>query len=292
MAQPWVFRVNMGSQLERDDQIVCEFQALRILEETGVTPIPYFVDDTRQQLDHGVLGMEFLVGEALEYRRDLEAAARLFATIHAHPVDPDENHLIQEDAPLSMTFIECALLLPVCLESELADPELVDYLGQVLSWAEQARHGERYFVEDPWPCIINTEVNSGNFIANRGSLHLVDWEKPLWGDPSQDLSHSCAPMTTLWKTDYRMSDGDKARFPKVYRTATPNRHLADTIADRVRLRIPFNYLRGISWSAMAWVGYQTGDHALRNEDTFHKVCSYLDLDFLRRMFDRYLRDRG
>ena len=43
---------------------------------------------------------------------------------------------------------------------------------------------------------------------------------------------------------------------------------------------------------MAWVGYQTGDHALRNEDTFHKVCSYLDLDFLRRMFDRYLRDRG
>ena len=66
MAQPWVFRVNMGSQLERDDQIVCEFQALRILEETGVTPIPYFVDDTRQQLDHGVLGMEFLVGEALE----------------------------------------------------------------------------------------------------------------------------------------------------------------------------------------------------------------------------------
>jgi fatty-acid desaturase len=57
--------------------------------------------------------------------------------------------------------------------------------------------------------------------------------------------------------------------------------------DRVRLRDPFNYLRGISWSAMAWVTYQTGEHAVQNADTFRKVASYLDLNFLRGLFAPY-----
>jgi len=56
------------------------------------------------------------------------------------------------------------------------------------------------------------------------------------------------------------------------------------------LRDPFNCLRGISWSAMAWVAYQTGEHALRNEDTFRKVSAYLHLDFVRSLFDPYLRE--
>jgi aminoglycoside phosphotransferase (APT) family kinase protein len=190
-----------------------------------------------------------------------------------------------------MTYEECARLLPVYLDSNLADPALRDYLSDVLAWAAEARHRERYFVQDPCPCIINTEVNSGNFIVDRESnrLYLVDWEKPLYGDPSQDLSHFCAPMTTLWKTDYRMTPADKARFVQAYKRAVDNRHLANTVDERIRLRDPFNYLRGISWSAMAWVAYQTGEHAVRNEDTFRKVASYLDLAFQRAMFDPFLR---
>ncbi len=145
-------------------------------------------------------------------------------------------------------------------------------------------------MSDPCPCIINTEVNAGNFIANRerGTLHLIDWEKPLWGDPSQDLSHFCAPMTTLWKTEYQMSEAAKEQFIDTYRAAISNAHLRDPIWERVRLRDPFNYLRGISWSAMAWVAYQTGEHAVQNQDTFIKVTSYLNFDFLRGMFDPYL----
>ena len=30
---------------------------------------------------------------------------------------------------------------------------------------------------------------------------MIDWEKPLWGDPAQDLGHMLAPTTTFWKTD-------------------------------------------------------------------------------------------
>jgi aminoglycoside phosphotransferase (APT) family kinase protein len=289
-ARTWVFRVNVGTQIQRDDQILYEYRALTLLQDSGVTPCPFYVDDSREFLDYGVLLMEYLSGGKMDYRRDYKAAAKLFAQTHSVIVPEDNNPLIVESHPLSMTYEECARLLPIYLESDLADPALRDYLNEVLSWAAEARHQERYFVEDPWPCIINTEVNSGNFIANRekGTLHLVDWEKPLYGDPSQDLSHFCAPMTTLWKTDYRMSSEHKHLFIDTYRESITDSHLRDTIAERIRLRDPFNYLRGISWSAMAWVTYQTGEHAIRNEDTFRKVTSYLDLEFQREMFDPYL----
>ena len=203
----WVIRVNIGTQIQREDQIIYEYKALELLKYSGVTPEPYYVDDSREHLDYGVLIMEYLPGESLDYKRDLLDAAKVFARIHSTPVPREKNHLIQETTPLSMTYEECARLLPIYFSSPLADPELRDYLRDVLDWAEQARHQERYFTADPIPCIINTEVNSGNFIANRrqNTLHLVDWEKPLWGDPSQDLSHFCAPMTTLWKTPYRMT---------------------------------------------------------------------------------------
>jgi len=292
----WVLRVNVGTQIGRDDQILYEYHALKLLEPTGVTPRPFYVDDARgiagRERNYGVLLMEYLPGEPLDYRRDLEAAARLFARVHSLPVAPEENHLIREERPLSMTYEECSRLLPVYLESDLAEPALRDYLREVLDWAAGARHREAYFLADPYHCIINTEVNSGNFIVNReqGTIHLVDWEKPLWGDPSQDLSHFRVPTTTLWKSDYRMTDENKRSFLNGYRAAITDAHLRDTIAERVRLRDPFNCLRGISWSAMAWVAYQTGEHALRNEDTFHKVSAYLHLDFVRSLFDPYLRE--
>jgi aminoglycoside phosphotransferase (APT) family kinase protein len=288
----YVCRVNIGTQIDRDDQILYEYRALKLLETSGVTPLPYYVDDSRERLEYGVLLMEYLPGEPLQYRRDLGDAARLFAHTHSQAVAPKDNHLIREERPLSMTYEECSRLLPVYLESEWADPSLRDYLRDVLEWASEARRREAYFVSDPWPCIINTEVNSGNFIVNREkkTLHLVDWEKPLWGDPSQDLSHFCVPTTTLWKTGYCMPPEDKRAFLDAYRAAVPDAHLRDTINDRVELRDPFNCLRGISWSAMAWVTYQTGEHALQNQDTFRKVCAYMDLDFVRGLFDPYMRE--
>ncbi len=289
----WGLRANVDTQIDRDDQILYEYRALRLLAPSGVTPRPYYVDASEERFPLGLLIMEYLPGEPLDYERDLTAAARLFARIHALDVPATENHLIRERAPLSETFEESTRLLATYLDSPLADPALVAYFHEVLAWADAARRAERFFVEDPWPCIINTEVNSGNFIANReaDTLHLVDWEKPLWGDPSQDLSHFCVPTTTLWKTGYRMSANARRAFLDAYRAAIPDAHLRDTIGERVRLRDPFNCLRGISWSAYAWVAYQSGDHQLRNEDTFRTVSRYLDIGFVRSLFDPFLENQ-
>lgn len=286
-----VFRVNIGTQIGRDDQIVYEYKALRLLEGTGGTPRPYFVDDSRRLLDRGVLIMEFLPGGPLDYHRDSASAAALFARIHQVEVDDAHNHLIRETAPLSLIHDECAGLLQRYFESDRADPAIRDYLRDLLGWADAARSRERYYQSDPWPCIVNTEVNSGNFIVNRagGTIHLVDWEMPRWGDPSQDLAHFCSPLTTLWKTDFRMRPDDRRRFLDAYCRDLRDVHLRDTLMERVRLREPFVRLRGISWSAMGWAAYQSDYAGLKNPDTWAKLQQYMNLEFIREVFDPLLK---
>jgi aminoglycoside phosphotransferase (APT) family kinase protein len=282
-----VFRVNIGTQIDRDDQILYEYRALELLKESGVTPRPHFVDDTRRYFDRGILIMDYLPGETLDYNRDLGQAAGLFANIHQIEVKSEKNHLIREDAPLSLIFEECTGLLQQFFDSDLADPDIRRYLIDLKNWADTARMNEKYYQQDPWPCIVNTEVNSGNFIVNRKNetIHLVDWEMPRWGDPSQDLSHFCSPLTTLWKTEWRMSAAQKKDFLDTYSRHIKDRHLRDTLMERVRLRDPFVYLRGISWSAMGWVAYQTEFSGMKNPDTWAKLQQYMDLKFIRSLFD-------
>jgi aminoglycoside phosphotransferase (APT) family kinase protein len=282
-----VFRVNIGTQIARDDQIVYEYKTLDLLQQSGVTPRPHYVDDTRSFFDRGILVMDYLPGEALDYHRDLPQAAKLFATIHQVEVSEEKNHLIREEAPLSLIFEECAGLLQQYFDSDLANPDIRQYLKELKNWADTARAHEKDYQQDPWPCIVNTEVNSGNFIVNRKreTIHLVDWEMPRWGDPSQDLAHFCSPLTTLWKTDWRMSPAKKRDFLKTYCRHIDDAHLRDTLEERMRLRDPFVYLRGISWSAMGWIAYQTKFSGMKNPDTWAKLQQYMNLKFIRELFD-------
>ncbi len=288
----WVLRFNTGSQIGLSDQeqIAYEFKTLVLLAPADVSPKPYFLDNSFRFLPYGALGMSYLPGEQLDYQRDLADAARLFARYHQLNIPEAQIHLIHEEQPLTLTYERCVRMMQVYLNSDIANPDLKPYLRQVLAWANEARHREAYYQSDPWNCIINTEVNNSNWIVNRekGTFHLVDWEKPLWGDPSQDLSHFRVPTTTLWKTDYRMSEGDQRTMMASYKNEINDPHLRDTIEERTRLRDPFNCLRGVSWCAMAWVQYRRGDHLLKNPDTFHKLSMYVDPQFVHSLFDPYM----
>ena len=122
----WVLRVNTGSQigLSARDQIAYEYQTLVLLEPLNIAPKPYFIDNSFRFLPYGIMGMAYLQGEKLEYTRDLEDAAALFASYHQLEVPENANHLIKEDQPLTLTYQRCLRMLKVYLESDLADPDL------------------------------------------------------------------------------------------------------------------------------------------------------------------------
>ena len=138
-------------------------------------------------------------------------------------------------------------------------------------------------------CCINTELNSTNFLINGEGRenYLIDWEKPLYGEPAQDLGHFLAPTTTFWKTDVILTPRETEDFLEKYMEAADGRFPVEGLKERVCTFIPVTCLRGVTWCAMAWVQYQQPDKLIFNESTYKKLEAYLSHDFLKMLSRDY-----
>jgi len=282
--EKYVMRLNLGSQMNLDDQIGYEFSALEALAASGVTPRPFYLDNSQEKLDYGLLMMEYLPGRHLDYQKDLKAAAKVFARIHK--LDADADNLIREEKPLTAIWDECDSLLDQYFNSELADPEIKDFLRRMKADLAEKKEKESELMGLLPEAVVNTEVNSNNFIINEkfNLAYLVDWEKPLVTSPLQDLSHFMVPTTTLWKSNFIFNQGEEEEFLHHYLKERGMDSKYHEVKDALKLFNQFSAMRGISWSAMAWVEYQTTDREIKNKDTFETMDSYLRLDFLEMLF--------
>ncbi|MCX7885336.1 MAG: phosphotransferase [Caloramator sp.] len=281
----YVFRINTKSQLEIENQIRYEYNALKSLEKSRVTPKVYFVDDTKSNLNYGILIMEFLEGRPLKYRYDLEKASYIFSKIHTLKGDEvsKENFIIEENL-FTERIKEARRLLKEFFKSSFVDEKLKLFFNEFLDWADKNRHKEKYYKENKLSVINNTEVNSNNFIIGKDKSYLIDWEKPVISDPCQDITQFLAITTTLWKADYILSEEEKINFFNFYIERTGYKD----IKERVYLYQPYLYLRALSWCAYAYLEYLKPDKEIRNEDTFNKIKSYLDIDFMKKILKQHI----
>lgn len=310
-----VLRINTGSQMHLDNQIKYEYQALELLEATGRTPRVVYLDDSRSLVDYGIMVMEFLPGRPLVYETDMLIAAEIIAHIHACPL-PCDHHLIAPDDPLAAVLEESIGLAQVYLNDEsYARPEVKDRIRELIksSQALYERNKQKKLdqsSDDKLPknpsskianksssrkrSIINTELNSGNFLINPvgETSYLIDWEKPLYAYPEQDLGHFLAPTTTNWKTDTLLTMEEMQEFVASYHAI-----YSELVHDSISLAelwhathtyIMMTCLRGISWSAMAWIDYQNPDKLIHNQETYDKICSYLEPAYLDNLIENYL----
>ena len=284
--QKLVLRVNTGSQMHLEHQIEYEFSALRDLAPSGRTPKALFCDGSRESLPYGTLVMEWLPGRALRYESDLAAAAEILADIHALPVPADTN-LIRAKHPAKEIYEECLAMAQQYLTWDGAEKEscrlmeeLICEIGRLPLTAESGAPR----------CIVNTELNSGNFLINEGAKsYLVDWEKPLLSEPAQDLGHFLVPTTTFWKTDVILKPEDIRHFVRCYERAVAGRFETASLAERLPLYFTVTCLRGVTWCAMAYREYCQPDRAISNPDTFEKLKAYLDPAFLGNLLENYVR---
>ena len=116
----------------------------------------------------------------------------------------------------------------------------------------------------------------------------MDWEKPLYADPAQDLGHFLTPTTTFWKTDVILTAEQRRDFVSEYIKAVDSRFDTAGIADRTNTFIRLNCLRGITWCAMAWVEYNQPDRAIKNDFTFQKISAYIRDDFMNYIDKNFL----
>lgn len=275
--QKLVLRVNFGSQMHLQHQIEYEYGALRILESSGRTPVPLYVDGKKDLLPYGVMVMEYLSGRPLHYETELLKAADILADIHSTSV-PEGHGLIEPRKPLRAILEECEEMVKTYMESPLGIPEKKEKIRSLLNTVWKRADD----VEDPpYKCCVNTELNSNNFLMNdSGKDYLVDWEKPLYSDPAQDLGHFLAPTTTFWKTDVILKWKEMQKFIDEYLEKVDGRFDVTGLKERTNVYIPVTCLRGITWCAMAWVQYQDPDREIYNAYTYQKLEAYLSDEFL------------
>ena len=283
-----ILRVNTASQMGLSDQIEYEYKSLLQLKESKRTPIPIYVDGSKKHIDYGVLVMNFLQGVSLDYRKDLHIAASCLGDIHS--VELEENsHLICPKNPLQAILDECKIMVQTYYDSHLGDEEKKKQIKRMLNLGEEMIKNTGEYKGRR--CIINTELNSSNFLINgeNNDNYIIDWEKPILGEPAQDLGHFLAPTTTFWKTDVILSQEEIEQFTKDYIKAVGERFSTNDIEDRLKLYLPITCLRGITWCAMAWIQYKDPNKLIRNEFTEKKLEDYLSKEFLDMIENRYFR---
>lgn len=274
-----LLRINFGSQMNLPNQIEYEYRALCLLKESGRTPLPLYVDGSLAELPYGVMVMEYLPGHTLDYSSELHCAAECLADIHSVRL-PADHGLICPTSPLHAILEECEEMFRVYEESPMGDAGKKRAIRRMLNQG----HGKIKDIttEQGYRCCINTELNSTNFLISgkQGRDYLIDWEKPIYGEPAQDLAHLLAPTTTFWKTDVILSRQDTEAFIEYYIEQAGARFDTAGIERRTNLYIPITCLRGITWCAMAWVQYQDPKKEIFNESTYRKLNAYLSDEFL------------
>ena len=269
-----VLRINMKSQMNLENQIEYEYETLQLLKDSGVTPKPYELVTKTNLLPYKYLTMEFLKGRPLNYKTDMYIAAYLLSKIHN--TSYEENNLINATNPFQLMFDECKQMAGEYLVWDKADEKVSSYINRFLEKC-LTLIPEKYSIANP--CIINTELNSGNFLIGEGKedSYVIDWEKALIGECEQDLAHFLAPTTTFWKTDIILSKMEIDEFLEKYSKYR--------IFDRERFEryLIFNCLRGVTWCSMAFRQYSENDKMLMDDSTFKKIASYIELEFLEKV---------
>ncbi|TVM16368.1 aminoglycoside phosphotransferase family protein [Oceanidesulfovibrio indonesiensis] len=302
-AGDYVFRINHGSQIGQDRQIEYEYTVLRLIEDSGLTPRPFYCRPDAPGLG-GVLLMEHLPGRPLDYERDGKAAARLFARIHSlpSPVQAMQQHgpealpeirlgpdgpkrtpppLIIQRTPVADIAAESYGLLSRYPDHARKNEgkRILEYYAEVLALAQEA---DQIFETEPL-ILVNTEVNSGNFLVQENTVRLVDWEKAVLSCRYQDLAHFLIPTTTQWKSDFTYTPSARREFLHTYLNALeeydglpPAGLTLDELDERTRIMERTILLRALSWCYMAWHEYTSSDRPLTNAHTFRTMERYLE----------------
>ena len=287
-----VLRIPMGSQMHLSNQVRYEFEALQMLEPTGRTPKPRYIDDTKTVIPYGFLVMDFIHGRTLKYDSDLELAARCLGEIHNYSA-PAKTHLLAPQNPMAAVLEESYAMAARYMESSLAAPDTKRLLSLLLKRGESVVKGADIFVGVGERCVINTEVNSGNFLVDdlnkkNKKAYLLDWEKPIFACLCQDLGHFLAPTTTLWKTDTILTEGEIQGFMQSYCGVSSRYSDPETLWEHTKPYFTMNCVRGITWCAMAWVEYNSPERVLKDAFTFEKIKTYISPQFLERIINDYL----
>ena len=275
-----VVRLITGSQmgLDRRSQAAYEGSALRLLGPSSRTPRLHGEVLNPSVVPYPYLILEYLPGGPLDYLADIPEAARCVADIHRLPVP--ERHGLQVHAnPAASVQQEMTEL------AESLSPDVRRDLEPLLNrFAETAPDSDGGLFDDLR--IINTDLNSHNFIVCDGYARLIDWEKARIGPSQLDIAHFLLPTTTLWRnqTATRLNADQRSAFVQTYLDARPDLR-PERYLPGLRKAMQAAAVRAVVWCAWSIAATSSGDREISHEESLDRCRVFTSPAFIERLID-------
>jgi len=273
----YLVRVNLSSQLglSHDAQARYEFNTLRDVAASSVTPKPIALIPRESESDKAILIEEFIYGREFQHDVDLNAAAKSLAKIHRSV--PSFNSAMERlDARDALRDDGNKwLLIAEQLGCDGATMRLLKTLSASLVNETESK----------WHGIVHTDLTRSNFIVNTRCC-LVDWECARFAGVEWDLAHFVAPTTTMWRADqsHRLSAAEIEDFLTAYADASGIRE-KELLGQLVKKTLPFIYFRCFAWCAGTHARHERALMPPLAEHDANRLLDYLRPEFIEPFFD-------
>lgn len=240
----FLFRMNIEQQSGLPDQIEYEFRAMRFLSGHGIAPKCYYLDNTRQHFEFGILIEEYLQGSYVSLiPEEMSEIAELLVRLHTlKPVD--FNPTVWRDPLVDNYNMVCRDLMEY-EPKKSANKKVIKLTKQFLKKIEPTLSEHRaLYVPDG---MNHTDLAIDNFIHTPEGLRLIDWEKPRLDDCSYDVCCFLCEPCQLWCTTETLSQQGHEIFLEAYiRVIKRNSEL---FRNKVSIRKPLVSMHWILWGA-------------------------------------------
>jgi thiamine kinase-like enzyme len=202
----------------------------------------------------------FLEGRSLTYSRDdLNKCAHTLARLHrlprsaTHPLERLRVYMPVIQNPLTLFYQESKAYAQPYLDSDRAEPEIVEMLHAVLVKAKARLPTERLLLDYPYVCLVHSDHTCDNWVINQQQAYLIDWEWAELSSPAGDLGHFLSPVTIQRYQGYQLPTEDREFFLQTYYSALEDDELSQIIQKHFVAFGVYPAVRSLCWTAGYWV---------------------------------------
>lgn len=240
----FLFRLNLDKYIDVDNQIEYEYQVLKYLEGKDIGPRPYFIDTSKEDLEHDLLVEEFIKNKPLKFgSKFLKDLGKLVRKLHLVPL-PKNDFLIKNSNPLvdQWNFIKKKIDF---IESTKFNQKFLSFIDPYIPKIDRYvfSHSELFPTKEI--CINHRDMVIENVLQTNKGLRFIDWQAAMIDDPSYDLTLFFCDIMIEWNLGRGLTDKEKQIFLDGYQGG-------GSLSKKIDIRQPMTYLE-----LFIWIAYRT-----------------------------------
>lgn len=267
----FVFRFNIDTYLDVENQTEYENEILKYLEKFDVAPKVFFIDTSKSFFEYDLLVEEFIENDKLIFGNDfLQNFGKLVKKLHSIPL-PQGGLLIKNTNPLvdQWNFIKGRIDF---IKSGNFNENFLRFINSYIDKANKYVSNFSNLFENKDICLNHRDLVIENVLQTDKGLRLIDWQAIMADDPSYDLAFFTCDIIIKWNLGRPLTDEEKQIFLNSYQSD-------EKMLEKIRVRQPMVYLE-----LFVWIAYRT---AYLRDKLAKNLVDEADKDFVQKRIAAY-----